>query len=133
MARQSLTGHFDGAEDGAGKFTPPKGGASARGDFVPKGMTALLVDVLVPDDGELARSGREVEQDRVSVAGIGHAQFFEPHGCPINGFRRSEGSVRNENPDLSRSRILGGLNGGHDFGVVQLLLNAASALSTASS
>ena len=65
-----------GAEDGAGKFTPPKGGASARGDFVPKGMTTLLVDVLVPDDGELARSGREVEQDRVSVAGIGHAQFL---------------------------------------------------------
>jgi hypothetical protein len=82
VARQNLTGHFDCAEDGAGKFTPPKGGASARGDFVPKGMTTLLVDVLVPDDGELARSGREVEQDRVSVAGIGHAQFFEPSRLP---------------------------------------------------
>lgn len=89
------------------------------GQREPESIAALLMHGRVADDGELAGARRDKNQNAVPVMGFGHAEPIKLFLC------RRDGVVHvftaDENADFAGSFLLGGLNGGDDVIVPQLV------------
>ncbi len=74
VRRQKLTGFADRVHDRVGEILRLEMRPHRPGQSLPERIAASLVHSLVPNDRELLRAGRDKDEDRVSLAGLCHAE-----------------------------------------------------------
>lgn len=119
MRGEQFTGFLDAVDDTGSEF----GIFEVAGHFfrqhLPKSVTALLMHRRVADDGKLARARRDKNQNTIAMLRFGHAQ-------PVKlRLRRRDGIVHiftaDEDADFAGSFLFGGLDGGDDVVVPELV------------
>ncbi len=77
VRRQKLAGFADRVHDRVGEVLRLEMRPHRPGQSLPERIATPFVHPFVPDDGELLRTGRDKDEDRVSFAGLGHAETLK--------------------------------------------------------
>lgn len=117
MFGQQFAGAFDTLHNAFGELGPAEMFGHGAGQFLPEDFTTTGMHAGVADDGEFARTGREVDQDRVAVAGFRHAEVRELF------LRRRHGVdnvlVADEDAEFPGSFLFRGTDGRNNFRLAQ--------------
>src|ERR1044071_2152921 len=119
MPGEEVPDLLDGADEGIREPPFLQQTGHARADLPPEGVPAFLVHAGVTHDGKLARPRGDINQDRVAVAGPGHAQGDEPFLS--DGQRVRPPAARNIDADFTGTLPFGLSDGIDDPRFIQLI------------